>query len=167
MTRTTKLLLLSIGLASGTLTLGYALTRLWVWTGLSIIIGLLWFLESRQYRDWSASFFLIGWIGMAAGGIRMGAGAGWMLVSLVAGLTAWDLHHFVYRLRLIQEREMLKRLEYAHLRRLLIVDGLGIVFAGLTLTIHLTVNFGITLVLAALAIVCLSQFLNFLRRESD
>ena len=149
MTRTLTFLKLRIGLAAGTLLLGYILAQLWLWACLSFIIGLLWFLESQQDRDWPASFFLVGWIGMATAGIRMEVGPGWMLLSVVAGLTAWDLHHFACRLHLVRDHDVLKKLERAHLCRLLLVDSLGIALAGIALRINISISLGFTLFLAA------------------
>ncbi len=55
----------------------------------------------------------------------------------------------------------------AHLRKLLIVNCLGLVLAGVALTIKIEIDFGAVLLLAAVAIVCLSRFIDSLRRESD
>jgi hypothetical protein len=61
----------------------------------------------------------------------------------------------------------MEKLEHAHLRRLLIVNCLGLVLTGIALTIKIEIGFGIVLLLTAVAIVCLSYFISSLRRESD
>lgn len=165
---TSKLRTFSILLAAGSLGLGYALAGLWLGIVLIIILGILWLLETKQQkRDWPASGFLVCFIGVAIAGIHLNAGADWMLLGVIASLSAWDLHHFVLRLTLVQKSEITEKLEYAHLRRLLIVDCLGLVLAGVALMIKIEIGFGIALLLTAIAIVCLSYFISSLRRESD
>lgn len=164
---TSKLLTFSILLAAGTLGLGYALAGLWLGIVLIIMLGILWLRELKQKRDWPASGFLVCFVGLAVGGIHINAGAGWMLLGLIATLSAWDLHHFFLRLAFVQESEVMKKLEHAHLRRLLIVNCLGLGLAGVALTLKIEIGFGAALLLTAIAIVCLSYFIGSLRRESD
>ncbi len=166
MTLTFWCLISSIVLATGSLALGYALVGLWLWAVLIILLGMLWLQEIRQNRDWPASMFLIGFIGLAERGVWIGLGAWWMLLGVVASLSAWDLNHFLYRLQFAQKSKLMKQLEFCHLRRLLIVNGLGLGLAGLALMFHITIGFGTTLFLTALAIVCLSQFIRWSRHEN-
>ena len=164
---TSKLLTVSILLATGTLVLGYALSGLWLGIVLIIILGILWLFAIKQNRDWPASGFLVCFVGVAVGGIHMNVGTGWMLLGVITSLSAWDLHHFFLRLALVQESEVMERLERAHLHRLLIMNGLGLVLTGTALTVKIEIGFGIVLLLTAVAIVCLSYFISSLRRESD
>ncbi len=167
MTLTLRLLSFSIVLAAGTMALGYAVSRLWLWAFLNIMVGVLWFLGTWKNWDWPATVFLICFVGTAVRGIWGGIGAGWMLIGLVAALSAWDLNHFFHRLQLAQKDDVIKELEYGHLRRLLIVDCLGVLLAGVALIVKIKAGFGVILFLTAVAIVCLSRFINLLRRESD
>lgn len=100
-------------------------------------------------------------------GLRMGLRAGWVLCSLIASLSTWDLHHFCNRLQFTKQDKAAEALIYNHIRRLLIVDGFACVSGGLALGMRFDLSFGLILFLAALAIVCLCRFVRLFRQESD
>jgi len=90
-----------------------------------------------------------------------------MLVGVVAALSAWDLDHFARRLRGVERVEMRLALEWHHLRRLISVDGLGLLLAGVALAVQYKFSFDAALVLGLVAVLGLSQMISYLRRESD
>ena len=167
MISTSRLLSLSIALTTTSQILGYAYTGLWFWAGLILILGVLWIKESKQQRDWTASLFLIGFLGTAAGGVYQKGAAGWMLLSVIGTFTAWDVQHFTYKLQFAPSAEAVKKLEAAHFRRLLIVNCVGFALAGIPLMVTLNITFGTILFLTAFAIVFLSRVILFIRRQSD
>jgi hypothetical protein len=164
---TARLALISTILAAFTFGLGYALNGLWGGAVLALAIGLLWLVGQRYGKGWVASVALIVFAGMAGVGLQLRWGTGWALFGMVAALSAWDLGHFAQRLRFAGQVEDVCGLERQHLRRLLIVDGLGLLFASIALVIRVELGFGLALALGLLAVVGLSQALRFLRRESD
>ena len=160
-------MLISTILAASTLGLGYALNGLWGGTVLALAVGTLWLIGQRYGWGWVAFVSLALFVGMAAAGLDLRWGAGWALLGVVAALSAWDLDHLAQRLRYAGQVSDVRRLERQHLWRLLSVDGLGVSFAAVALGIRIELGFGLALILGLLAIVGLSQALQFLRRESD
>lgn len=161
-----KCLFCSIGIATVPLVAAYVLTGLWIESLLVLAFGGLWLYSVQQERA-GASLFLIGFIGFAVWGVRMNFPAILMLISVIAALSAWDIQHFMARLKFAPKNADMPPLERRHLRRLLMVDAIGFVLAGAAMTITIKINFGVLLFLTALAVVSLSRFISFLRNESD
>jgi hypothetical protein len=160
-----KLSLVSILVATFALALGHGLGGLGAGAALVAALGLLWLLGQRAGWGWVASAMLALFVGAAAVGTWLGVGAGWTLPGVVAALSAWDLDHFARRLggagRVVGARDM----ERHHLRRLLIVDGAGLLLAAVALGIKLKFGLGVALLLGLLAVLSLSRAIGFLSRE--
>ena len=154
------LILLCVGLATFALALGFATQALWAWAGLVIAIALLWLAGDWRGWDWVAEPCLAGWVGLAAFGAWWGVISGWMLLGIVAALAAWDLSHFAARLRHAGAITPLAELTRAHLRRLAIVAGAGLLLGGIALGIRVELTFGWAILAAALAIIGLSRLLR-------
>ncbi len=154
-------------LAMGTLAVGYGLGGQWVWTAVIGLVGVLWLAGTWRGWEWVASMGLIGFTGIAAVGLWLDLGAGWMVFGLVAALCAWDLGRFVLCLRRVGRVEAERELEQRHLQRLLAVAGLGLLVAAIALSIEIRFTFVMALLLGLLAVWGLSQAVGFLRRESD
>jgi len=162
-----KLLPTSTILAAAALAAGYGLDDAWIGMLLILAMGVLWLLGQRRRWGWAASVALIFFVGAAAIGLWIGLGAGWMLAGVVAALSAWDLDHLTQRLRSADRVEDARALERRHLRRLLIVDGLGLLLGVAALNVRVRAGFGAVLLLGLLAILGISRAVSFLRRESD
>jgi hypothetical protein len=160
-----KLSLVSIGLATFALALGYGLGGLGAGASLVAALGLLWLLGQRAGWSWLASAMLVLFVGAAAVGTWLGVGAGWTLPGVVAALSAWDLDHFARRLGGAGRVEGARELERRHLRQLLIVDGAGLLLGAVALGIELKYGLGVALLLGLLAVLCLSWAIGFLNRE--
>lgn len=101
--------------------------------------------------------------GAAATGAWLGLDPYLLLLGLIAALSAWDLDAFS---RQVQDTDAVKpALEGRHLRRLLVVDGIGLVSAGLALTVQVRLSFGLAMAVAIAALVGLSRAIGFLRRD--
>ena len=164
---TTRLLLISIGLATYVTALGYALGGLWIWSPLIIAGGGLWWLGQRRRWGWTASVGLVFFTGAAAGGLWLDLAAGWALFGVVAALAAWDLDHFMQRLRDVGQVERARQFERRHLQRLFIVDGLGLFLATVALGVKIRLGFGAAFLLGLLAVLGLGRLIGFLRYESN
>ena len=167
-----RFLLGSIGLAACALALGYAQDGVWSLTPLIVSVAGLWLFGLWRGWEWMASVGLVFFVGAAAGGIWQGLQAGWMLLGVVAALTAWDLHHYVQRLKNIgcgdapaEWRHVGHNPERRHLWRLLIVNGLGLLLATVAFGTKIRFNLGVAFLLGLLAVVGLSRAVGFLRRE--
>ncbi len=139
MTLSERLLWASIGLAAGTLALGYGLAGILLGALAAVILGGLWLVGQWRQLAWVASLGLVIAAGMAAAGLLLGVGAGWSLVAVVAALSAWDLDAFARRLNRAAKVEGQADLERQHLLRLLAVDGLGLVLAAVALGVRFQV----------------------------
>lgn len=157
MTLTLRLLRYAIVLAAGSLALGYLLDGLWLGAFFSMLLGVLWWIELPQAREWTGTLLFLGFVLLAALGVRWPVGIGWLLFGIIWSLSAWDLQHFEHRLR-FAEQQALPTLERAHLRRLLSVDVLSVVLIVIALTLPVKIGFGVLLLLTAITIVSLSQF---------
>ena len=155
-----SLTLLCAGLATLTLALGSASQSFWAGVGAAGAIGLLWLAGDWRGWDWVAEPCLAGWVGLAAFGAWWGVISGWMLLGVVAALAAWDLSHFAARLRDAGALTPPAELTRAHLRRLAIVAGVGLLLGGIALGIRVELTFGWAILAAALAIIGLSRLLR-------
>ena len=90
-----------------------------------------------------------------------------MLSGLIAALAAWDLHHFDMRLRAAGAIAPPEGLERAHLRRLALVAGAGLLFGAIALGVRFELTFGWALLVGALAIIGLSRLLRAGGSESQ
>lgn len=164
---TARLLPISVGLATLALALGYGLGGRWTVAAAALAAGVLWLAGWWRRLDGVESVGLLAFAGLAAAGLWLELGAGWMLLGLVGALLAWDLAPFQRRMAAmgrVQEREAVER---QHLARLGLVTGLGLLLALLALGIELRLTFLPTLLLGLLAVIGLGRALSHIRRESD
>jgi hypothetical protein len=151
-------------LATLGLALGYAAGQLWAGAALIVVLGVFWLLGRRGGRGWVASMGMTCFVGAAALGIWWQLPASAMLAGAVAALAAWDLDDFVQRMQgtdhVVDEDGMAR----SHLRRLLIVGGVGLLLGGVALGIQIELSFGWALLLGASAILGLSRARGFARR---
>jgi hypothetical protein len=162
-----RLSLVSIGLATGALVSGYALGDLWAWTLPAIVLGLFWLVGQWRGWGWVPSVGLAFSTSLAAAGLLLQVGAGWMLFAVVAALTAWDLGHYAHWLGSVQRVEKARELERRHLQRLLIVDSLGLLLAAAALQLRAKLSFGVAVVLGLLVILGVSRAVGLLRGDSN
>lgn len=158
---------LCVGLAVGSLVIGYGQAGWWDWVLIPGVLGGLWVLGYWRGWVWMASLGLVGFAGFSAIGLRLDLDAGWMVAGLVAALCAWDLHHFALSLQRVGRVEDGRALEQRHLLRLLAVGGLALVLAVVALRIEIRLTFFQALLLGLLVVWGLSRGISFLRRESD
>jgi hypothetical protein len=164
---TARLLPIMIGLATIVLAMGYAVGSEWTFSLILLAVGMLWWIGQKRHWNGLASVACVGFVVAAATGLWVGLPAGWMLVGVVAALSAWDLDHFARRLRGVEWVEMRPALERRHILRLVSVDSLGLLLAGMALVVQYKFSFGVALFLGLVAVLGLSQMVSYLRRESD
>lgn len=156
-----------LALATALLTLRYLLAGAWLWALLSGLLGVFWWIEYRAQHPGLAHGLCIGMLALALVGLQRGFEAFWALIVLECLLGAWDLQHFTVRLQFAHTSRQRWQLEERHLQRLAGVLLLGFGCAGLALLMQVRLNFGLLLVLIAVAMVSLSRFIRHLRQESD
>jgi len=109
---------------------------------------------------------LAGFAGLAATGLRLGLGAGWMLLAVVAALCAWDLEHLVERPShpaYAGSEDGRRAVERAHLGRLLAVAAVGLLLGSAGLLAQARITFLPALLLSLLALLGLSWVFSFFR----
>jgi hypothetical protein len=92
--------------------------------------------------------------------------APWILLSLTAGLIAWDTYHLLRRSSTIDHIEKPREIESLHLKRLLLVVGVGSAAGIIAMLAEVNLGFGLALVLGLLAVFGVSQIVRYLRKNS-
>jgi hypothetical protein len=106
-------------LAAGTLAAPSGLASGWPWLLALVALGFFWLAGFWRGWLWSAPLGLAGFALAAAAGLLQGLGAGWMILSLVAALCAWDLHYLAHLLQDLAPAEAHRALERRHVQRVL------------------------------------------------
>jgi hypothetical protein len=162
----TRVAALCIGLAAASLAAGYGLGGQPVVAALVLLLGALWLGAAWLGWNWADAAGLVGCAGAAAVGMWLDLAAGLMLAGLVWALSAWDLSAFARWVSSVQEAEKAKLLLWQHLRRLLVVDVVGVLLAGVALAIRLRLGLALMLLLGLVLFLGVSRAVTFLRRES-
>jgi hypothetical protein len=120
-----------------------------------------------QQRNGSGLEGVLLYLFFIAGAVGLWVGIpGWFsLIAAVATLGAWDLDHFLQRLNAVERVEFESGLGREHLRRLGMVEGLGLLVGLLALTSHLTISFWWEALLLLLAIIGIRQLILFVRKQ--
>lgn len=164
---TSRLLWACIVLASTALLLGFTLDGPWLWLPAVLSLAGFWLLGEWRRWSWAASVSLVLCTALAAVGMALDLRAGWMLVSLVAALIAWDLSLFLAMLQSIPQVDGANKLEQDHLRRLGLAAGLGLLFGALALSVHARLSFWAMVLLGLVGILSFSRVVAFFRVESE
>jgi hypothetical protein len=157
----------SVAVAGVALATGYALARRPIWTGVIAVAALLWLLLQSRGSAKLGELGLIAGVSAAGIGVLFDVGAGWMLVGLVATLTAWDLAAFSVWLQDCPTADEARALVRVHLQRLLVADALGLALALVALQLRVRPRLGILLLLGLVLAVGLSQLVRYLRRQTE
>jgi hypothetical protein len=145
-----RLVVGSIVLATLVLALGCAMGAFWGGAVIVMLLGALWLLGWRRGWTWTNTLALVGNVIMAALGVWLRIAPLVLLLGVVAALAAWDLFSFAARLRRTPQVIGEASLVRAHLRRLGMVLGAGLLLGALSLTVRFGLSFGWALGLALL-----------------
>jgi hypothetical protein len=151
--------------AIAALAIGYALAQLLVFSLVIVFLGAAWYLAQQRHGSGLEALLLYLFVIAGAAGFWLGI-PGWLaLVAVVAVLGAWDLDHFLQRLNAVSRVEFDSGLGREHLRRLVLVEGLGF-FAGLlALTTHMNISFWWEALLVLLAFIGIRQLIMYVRKQ--
>lgn len=159
-----RLSLVSIGAATLALALGYGASALWVAALLVVALGILWGIQQFRGQTGSSTAGLSVAVLAAAAGSWLGVGAGWLLVAVVAALSAWDLDQFEQHLRQAGQVQGRAEMERRHLLRLALVDALGILLGIVALHVPVRISFLAALLLAAVLSLGAGELILYLRQ---
>ncbi len=154
-------------LAMVALATGYSIRGLWPAVIFSIAIGAIWIGGDRLGLPWANGAGLMSCAGACTFGIWSHAPALWMLAGLIAGLIAWDLLRFSYRLKMAGRVDDGAVLQRAHLRRLLLAAVPGVLLGAVSQIFTAKLSFAAALFLGALAMLGLSRAVGLIQRRSD
>ncbi len=110
-------------------------------------------------------FFIF--IAAAAVGLWLGVPGWLLLIAVVATMGAWDLDHFLQRLSGIERVEFDTGLGREHLRRLGLVEGVGLASGLFALTARMKIPFWWEALLIFLAVIGIRVVIWFVRKQMD
>jgi hypothetical protein len=129
--------------------------------------GGLW-LVMQQRKSWGwEGIMLLGFVVSAGVGFYLGLPAWLMLISVVTAMGAWDLYHFLMRLNGAEVVEYSSGLGREHMRRLGLVELVGMLLGLAALTFHLVVPFWWEALLAIFVIIGISILIRRIRKETE
>jgi hypothetical protein len=162
-----RLAFVAIGLATLLLALAYAPSAVSSWAVVIGVGGLLWLVGHERGWSWAGAMGLYSFLGATALGVWLGLPAGWMLLSAVVTLLAWDLDATALRLRGVANVQGEAQLVRSHLVRVLVVAGLGLLLGGLALSIRVDLSFWWALLLGMFVMLSLHHAVRFVQSGSD
>lgn len=156
------LLVATAGLVAGCL-----LGEMWGVGLFFLLVGLGWLAaQIRGAAGVSGVVMYIFLIGAAV--LSFGPLPGWMGVAIaVAALGAWDLDHFLQRLRSVDRVDYETGVGRDHLRRLATVEALGLAAGIAAQAFRLRLPFWWEALLVVLAVLGISKVIGFVRQQAE
>lgn len=146
---------------------GYALLGEWRIVPVFLLVLALWLFAQMRGAGTFGGIFLFFLLLASVVAIFMGV-PGWLaLLSAVAALGAWDLDHFLRRLNAVERVAFETGLGRAHLLRLALVEGIGLLAGLLALSVSLRLPFWWEVLLVVLAMIGLSRLIEFTRAQVE
>ncbi len=160
-------LVLSIIIGAAALAWGYVQVGLGQLARWIVLFEVIWLLATWQRWRWFAHLGLaFNFLAAALGLWFLNFPPGWMFAGAVAGLLAWDLTDFRYRLRFSANDAERRVVERRHLMRVAFVAILGFALASAAMAVKLQFNFEWAVLLALISVLGLLQLLAWFRRRS-
>ncbi len=166
MTWLTFLLPLSIVIATGTLAGAYVLGGQVAAAFALGTLGIIWLLLSLLHKYWVANPVFACLIAFTFVGSLLDFNIVVLWAAILALLVAWDLSHFVQRIRYAERVEDFPQALRQHFLRLGGVLVVGGMFSMLALQLRVRLGFAVAVLLSLLAAIGLAQAVAFFRRES-
>lgn len=152
-------------IAVAALALSYAQGGWPHWSMAVVLGGAMWYTAHQRGAQGFETILFFGFAIAAAAGFWVGLSPYALLVALVASLGAWDLDHFSQRLRLVERVVLDTGLGNNHLRRLFLIESLGLMTGLVGLTSNFQLTFWTQLLLLVLAVFGLSRLVIFIKKE--
>ena len=164
MTRTA--LLICIGSCTVLLSGAFGVTQQWVFVPISLAIGIAWFWLEWRGQGQVADLGMVSVTTLSAVQVIRGSVPWLMVVVMVLALSAWDLSCFRQRLMDAGQDDMRRSIEKRHLRRLLMVNIIGLALAELAISIQLRISFYALLFIGGVALLAIYWGLGLIARLS-
>ncbi len=160
-------LILSILVGAATLAWGYVQVGLGQLARWILLFQGVWLVATWQRWRWFAHVGLaFNFLAAALGLWFLNFPPGWMFAGAIAGLLAWDLTDFRYRLRFAANDAERRVVEARHLMRSAFLAVLGFALASLAMAVKLEFNFEWAALLALIAVLGLLQLVGWFRGRS-
>ncbi len=153
-------------LACALLAVAYTLIGLWLPALILVLAGLGWALSTRRRLETLKSFIFVCFVIAAGLAALLSAPPTLLVAAVVSALAAWDLDHFARRTRDVRILTNPAQIERAHLLRLLLVCGLGLVLAETALLVKVRLSFTLEFFLAALALIGVARLASWLQKKT-
>ncbi len=160
-------LLLSIVIGALSLAWGYVQVGLPQLARWILLFEGLWLVATWQRWRWFAHVGLaFNFLAAALGLWFLNFPPGWMFAGAIAGLLAWDLTDFRYRLRFAANDSERRAAEARHLMRSALVALLGFGLASLAMAVKLQFNFEWAILLTLVSVLGILQLVRWFRKHS-
>jgi hypothetical protein len=132
-----------------------------------VFLAALWLASQARGISWPNGLFLFFFLSAGAAAFFTG-GPNWMLViGGVAALGAWDLYSFLQRLGSADRVAHEARLGGEHLRRLGLIEGIGLLLALAAITLRTNISFWWEALIVLVAIIVIAQMIAYARRQAE
>jgi hypothetical protein len=155
----------SIVLTALVLALEYWLGFRAAWCVLLILPGGLWLYGLRRDWYWLDVILLVFFSFAAAVGLLFSGSSVAALGVVLLALSTWEMANLYRHMLLIPDEDESVGLSKRHLRRLVIVEGVALLFAGSALLLEFELRFSLILLVGVAAIFGLSQVIGYLNRQ--
>lgn len=152
--------------AVAALAIGFAMRGPIFCSFLVVLFGFVWFVSQQRGVSGLEGLLFFAFLVAAAAGIFFSVPRWLMLAAVVATLGAWDLNHFLQRLGASDNVDFEAGLGREHLRRLLIVEGVGFLGGLLALNLRVAVGFWWAVLFALLVTGVLAWITRRIRKET-
>ena len=156
-----------LGLAVLMLVLGFFGRGYWPLSLVILALLTFWVLGFRWSWGWAITSCMVGFNLTVAVGFWMDIEYVWLVFSMILLLAAWDLQCFAWRLGAAERIKGEKELINSHIKRLLIIMGVGLLLVGTALWMQVRISFGIAVFLGLLVILAMRQLISIAMQSND
>jgi len=142
----------------------FAVTSQWLLLLVGLGIGAAWFLLEWRGLGQAAAPGMVSITLLSAVQAVSGSSLLATVLMAVLALSAWDLSRFQLRLACAAQNDMRQDIERRHLRRLLLVNAVGLLLATLAISIQLRVGFYLLLFTGGLLLLAIYWVLGLIGR---
>lgn len=167
MKRIRLVFLAHLAAATAGLAAGYLIKGQWTAAAVFTLLGGLWYAAQRRDVPGLGGLLMYMYLLALAYGLWLGVPGPLTLLAGTAALGAWDLGHFLHRLSGADRIDFDTGLGKAHIRRLLVVEGLGFAAGLAAVSVRMGLPFWWEVLLVALVVIGVSRLLDFVRKEAE
>ncbi len=151
--------------AVAALAVGYARAGQLLVSLVIVLLGTAWVFTQQRLGNGLTGILLFLFILAGAVGFLFMLPGWLLLIAVVAALGAWDLDHFLKRLNAVERVDFASGVGREHLRRLGMVEGLGILDGLLGLTFRFVISFWWEALIVLLGVICIWAVVRFVRKQ--